>query len=169
MGVNYGTTINSINTQHAAGVIYQIVTGVETGQAHYSADTWSDGPDVSITPSQSSNKVLIIGNISISEGNGDVHAALYRDNSLLAGAIGSTVGNATRSTAGCSVGRNAWDCQTTPIFYLDNPGTTSAVNYKIKAICTNGEFALNHHQFGNQNIDNDNSHISYIMAMEVEA
>ena len=169
MAINFSTTINSIAQQAAASVIYQVKTGIELGQAHYSADTWSDGPEVDITPSNSSNKILIFGSFSMSEGSGDVHATLFRNNSAISGAIGSTVGNATRSTSGCSVGRNAWDCQSTPLFYLDNPGTTSSVNYKIKAICTNGTFALNHHQFGNQNIDNDNSHISYIMAMEVEA
>ena len=169
MAINFSTTVNNNAIQKYAGIFCQIKTGTEVGQAHYSADTWSDGPEVDIAPSDNNNKILIIGNISISEGAGDVHAALYRDNSLISGALGSSVGNATRSTAGCSVGRDAWDCQTTPIFYLDNPGTTSSVNYKIKAICTNGTFALNHHQHGNQNIDNDNSHISYITAIEVEA
>ena len=152
------------------GKVIQVQTGINTSHVQYSADQLSDGPDVNITPSSSSNKILIIGNISIGEGSGgDAHVFLYKGGSFLTGAIGTEVNNATRSTSGLSNGRNAWDTQTSPVFYLDSPSTTSQVNYEIRCMCTNGPIALNRQQNGFQNQANDNSHISYIIAMEIAA
>lgn len=152
------------------GKIIQVQTGINSSQVQYSPDQISDGPDVNITPSSSSNKILIIGNITIGEGSGgDAHVFLYKDNSVLTGAIGNSVNNATRSTSGLSNGRNAWDTQTSPVFYMDTPNTTSQINYEIRCMCTNGPIALNRQQNGFQNQDNDNSHISYIIAMEISA
>tara|TARA_R100000278_G_scaffold95927_1_gene73279 strand:+ start:952 stop:1548 length:597 start_codon:yes stop_codon:yes gene_type:complete len=153
------------------GKILQVQSGIETSQVQYSADAVSDGPEVSITPSSTSNKILISGCITIGEGSGgDTHLFLYKGGSILTGAIGVvSSANATRSTAGLSTGRGAYDTQTSPIFYIDSPNTTSAVTYKIVAMCTNGPMALNRQQNGNENLDNDNSHISFITAMEIAA
>ena len=152
------------------GKILQIQTGIEDDQVQYSADAVSDGPEVSITPSSASNKILIMGSITVGEGTGgDTHVFLYKGGSPLTGAIGESHSGNTRSTSGLSTGRSAWDTQTTPVFYLDSPNTTSAVTYKIVAMCTNGPIALNRQQNGNENLDNDNSHISFITAMEIAA
>ena len=152
------------------GKVIQVQTGINTSHVQYSADQLSDGPDVNITPSSSSNKILIIGNISIGEGSGgDAHVFLYKDNSVLTGARGASSSGATLSTSGISTGRSAWDTQTSPVFYMDSPNTTSQVNYEIRCLCTNGPIALNRQQNGFQSMDNDNSHISYIIAMEISA
>ena len=152
-----------------AGSIIQVKGGIETSQVQYSADQFTDGPEVTITASNASNKILIMGTISIGEGSGgDVHVFLYKDGSVLPGAIGQAVGNNTRSTSGLSCGRSAWDTQTTPVFYMETAGDTSSHTYKITAMATNTPIALNRQQNGNQNMDNDNSHISYITAMEVK-
>ena len=162
------TSGNSVITN--AGKVIQVQTGINTSQVQYSSGAYSDGPDVNITPSSSSNKILIIGNITIGEGSGgDAHVFLYKDNSVLGGAIGNPVNNATRSTSGLSNGRSAWDTQTSPVFYMDSPNTTSQVNYEIRCMCSNGPIALNRQQNGFQNQANDNSHISYIIAMEIAA
>ena len=165
-----GIDNSNFNSSLPAGHVLQVKGGIESSQVQYSADAVSDGPEVSITPSSTSNKILISGCISIGEGSGgDVHVFLYKDGSVLTDAIGATsTANATRSTSGLSCGRSAWDTQSTPVFYLDSPNTTSAVTYKIVAMCTNGPIALNRQQNGNENLDNDNSHISYITAMEVK-
>ena len=152
-----------------AGSIIQVKGGIETSQVQYLADQFTDGPEVTITASNASNKILIMGTISIGEGSGgDVHVFLYKDGSALSGAIGQAVGNNTRSTSGLSCGRSAWDTQTTPVFYMETAGDTSSHTYKITAMATNTSIALNRQQNGNQNMDNDNSHISYITAMEVK-
>ena len=153
------------------GKILQVQSGIETSQVQYSADAVSDGPEVTITPSSASSKIQIIGAITIGEGTGgDTHIFLYKGGSVLTGAIGiAGSSNATRSTSGLSTGRQAYDTQTSPVFYLDSPNTTSAVTYKIVAMCTNGPIALNRQQNSNQDSDNDNSHISYITAMEISA
>ena len=152
-----------------AGSIIQVQGGIENSQVQYSADQFTDGPEVAIQASSASNKILIMGTISIGEGSGgDVHVFLYKDGSVLSGAIGQAVGNNTRSTSGLSCGRSAWDTQTTPVFYMETAGDTSSHTYKITAMATNTSIALNRQQNGNQNMDNDNSHISYITAMEVK-
>ena len=152
------------------GKVIQVQTGINSSQVQYSADQVSDGPDVNITPSSASNKILIMGAIAIGEGSGgDAHVFLYKNNSILTDAIGQSVGGATRSTSGLSNGRNAWDTQSSPVFYLDTPNTTSQINYEIRCMATNTPIALNRQQNGFQNMDNDNSHISYIVAMEISA
>ena len=152
------------------GKVLQVQSGIESSQVQYSPDAVSDGPEVTITPSSASSKIQIMGCISIGEGaSGDVHVFLYKGGSVLTGAIGISVNNATRSTSGLSNGRQAYDTQTSPVFYLDSPNTTSAVTYKIVAMSTNSPIALNRQQNSNQNSDNDNSNISYITAMEISA
>ena len=152
-----------------AGSVIQVQGGIENGQEQKLADQFTDGPEVAIQASSASNKILIMGTISIGEGSGgDVHVFLYKDGSALSGAIGQAIGAATRSTSGLSCGRSAWDTQTTPVFYMETAGDTSSHTYKIVAMATNTSIALNRQQNGNQNMDNDNSHISYITAMEVK-
>ena len=152
-----------------AGSVIQVQGGIENGQEQKLADQFTDGPEVAIQASSASNKILIMGTISIGEGSGgDVHVFLYKDGSALSGAIGQAIGGATRSTSGLSCGRSAWDTQTTPVFYMETAGDTSSHTYKIVAMATNTSIALNRQQNGNQNMDNDNSHISYITAMEVK-
>ena len=165
------TTISGqlATTNMPAGSVIQVQSGIETSQVQYVADQFTAGPEVTITASNASNKILIMGTISIGEGTGgDVHVFLYKDGSALSGAIGQAVGNNTRSTSGLSCGRSAWDTQTTPVFYMETAGDTSSHTYKITAMATNTSIALNRQQNGNQNMDNDNSHISHITAMEVK-
>jgi len=152
-----------------AGSVIQVQGGIENSQEQKLADQFTDGPEVAIQASSASNKILIMGTITIGEGSGgDVHVFLYKDGSALSGAIGQAIGGATRSTSGLSCGRSAWDTQTTPVFYMETAGDTSSHTYKIVAMATNTSIALNRQQNGNQNMDNDNSHISYITAMEVK-
>ena len=166
------TTISGqlATTNMPAGSVIQVQSGIETSQEQKSADQFTSGPEVAIQASSASNKILIMGTISIGEGTGgDTHVFLYKDGNVVTGAIGiAGSSNATRSTSGLSTGRQAYDTQTSPVFYLDSPNTTSAVTYKIVAMCTNGPIALNRQQNSNQDSDNDNSHISYITAMEIK-
>ena len=163
-----GTKVVTSASQPAGSVI-QVQGGIENSQEQKLADQFTDGPEVAIQASSASNKILIMGTITIGEGSGgDVHVFLYKDGSALSGAIGQSVGGATRSTSGLSCGRSAWDTQTTPVFYMETAGDTSSHTYKIVAMATNTSIALNRQQNGNENMDNDNSHISYITAMEVK-
>ena len=169
-GTIEGIDNSNFNSSLPAGHVIQVQGGIESSQVQYSADAVSDGPEVTIQATSTSNKILIMGTISIGEGSGgDVHVFLYKDGSVLTGASGVvSSANATRSTSGVSCGRSAWDTQTTPVFYMETAGDTSSHTYKIVAMCTNGPIALNRQQNGNENLDNDNSHISYITAMEVK-
>ena len=168
-GTIEGINNSNFNSSLPAGHVIQVQSGIEDDQVQYSADQFTSGPEVTIQATSASNKILIMGTITIGEGTGgDVHVFLYKDGSVLSGAIGQAVGNNTRSISGLSCGRSAWDTQTTPVFYMETAGDTSSHTYKITAMATNTSIALNRQQNGNQNMDNDNSHISYITAMEVK-
>ena len=168
-GTIEGIANSNFNSSLPAGHVIQVQSGIEDDQVQYSADQFTSGPEVTIQATSASNKILIMGTITIGEGTGgDVHVFLYKDGSVLSGAIGQAVGNNTRSTSGLSCGRSAWDTQTTPVFYMETAGDTSSHTYKITAMATNTSIALNRQQNNNQNMDNDNSHISYITAMEVK-
>ena len=168
-GTIEGIDNSNFNSSLPAGHVIQVQSGIEDDQVQYSADQFTSGPEVTIQATSASNKILIMGTITIGEGTGgDVHVFLYKDGSVLSGAIGQAVGNNTRSTSGLSCGRSAWDTQTTPVFYMETAGDTSSHTYKITAMATNTSIALNRQQNGYQNMDNDNSHISYITAMEVK-
>ena len=55
-------------TNMPAGSVIQVQSGIESSQVQYSADAVSDGPEVAIQASSASNKILIMGTISIGEG-----------------------------------------------------------------------------------------------------
>ena len=168
-GTIEGIDNSNFNSSLPAGHVIQVQSGIENSQEQKLADQFTSGPEVTIQATSTSNKILIMGTITIGEGTGgDVHVFLYKDGSVLSGAIGQAVGGATRSTSGLSCGRSAWDTQTTPVFYMETAGDTSSHTYKITAMATNTSIALNRQQNGNQNMDNDNSHISHITAMEVK-
>ena len=157
-------------TNMPAGSVIQVQSGITNAHEEKLANQVTGGPEVAIQASSASNKILIMGTITIGEGSGgDVHVFLYKDGSVLTGATGTTVNNATKSTSGLSCGRSAWDTQTSPVFYMEAAGDTSSHTYKIVAMATNTSIALNRQQNGFQNHANDNSHISHITAMEIKA
>ena len=88
-----GTVLTTTNPK--SGNVLQVVSSVKTDTASASVSRTSDwvghGLSVSITPSSASNKILITGQISISEvnaGNSGVNLVLYKDGSALTGATG---------------------------------------------------------------------------------
>ena len=96
------------------------------------------GLTVSITPSSTSNKILIIAHISgAASGSGWQYWSLTRGGSKLTGATGDQWGsNRTRNTIG-GFPYNSTDIMNNFSFnYLDSPSSTSAQTYGI--VFTNG-------------------------------
>ena len=120
-----------------AGKILQVVSTTKTDTFTTTASPSSPaavtGLSCSITPSSSSNKVLITVNVgSCSTTNGDYAAYfhLYKGGSDISGATADAAGSRTRAAfaaRGSSYARYTVASMT----YLDSPATTSATTYQL--------------------------------------
>ena len=162
------------------GNILQVKQTVKT--SFFSTATQDSGVDVTgvsvtITPSSSSNKILVSLSGYYGNDNNDSFAHLYLvrvlDGSTDTGiAVGDTRGSTTRATMGAAfrtgggqsnnISRH-FSCQ-----FLDSPNTTNAIIYKLRifatqngACCVGGSF--------NDSDDNRVSVPTFITAMEVAA
>ena len=170
-----GSSLTGIDT----GKIIQVVQTEKT-------DTWSTTSDfvfsdvtglaVTITPSSSSNKVLVLVDVVAS---GDLWATYIK---LLRGS--TEIGNAAtgmQSNQAChfsSYVTNGSDSNTNGFTHqhtrqiLDSPNTTSATTYKIQSAARNGSYNAYINRSvpdTNQDGEYDNRFVSRITAMEVAA
>ena len=110
-------------------------------------------------------------NVGPTEGGYSAGVTIVRDSTEIF--IGDAAGNRRQVSTFTSIsntgGGTDYNLVNANGQHLDSPNTTSSVTYKITAMATNTPIALNRQQNGNQNMDNDNSHISYIIAMEISA
>ena len=170
-----GSSLTGIDT----GKIIQVVQTEKT-------DTWSTTSDfvfsdvtglaVTITPSSSSNKVLVLVDVVAS---GDLWATYIK---LLRGSteVGNTA-TGMQSNQAChfsSYVTNGSDSNTNGFTHqhtrqiLDSPNTTSATTYKIQSAARNGSYnAYINRSVPDRNQDGeyDNRFVSRITAMEVVA
>jgi len=114
----------------------------EVSQAAQGETTFADisGATVSITPSSSSNKILVsytlhIGNSTTSQNN---VIKLLRDSTEIVGTGGSS-----RNVTGYARLSNNTEIQPEVIQYLDSPATTSALTYKVQWATGSGTLYLN--------------------------
>lgn len=122
------------------------------------------GMSVSITPTSSSSKILVVASINYGGSDYNFYCDLLR---------GSTVLNAPASgynpctVALCAVTTVAWEIHTGGISYLDSPATTSPITYKLQVACqSGGTFCLNRSY---RNGSNDSVCSSTITVMEIAA
>ena len=117
----------------AHGKILQVVSTTKTDTFTTSASSFTDitGMSVSITPSSTSSKVLVIASLQC---NGDAAAEigavqLVRGSTAIC--VGDTASSRTRVSA---APYNASSGAIVPVSinYLDSPSTTSAVTYKLQ-------------------------------------
>lgn len=120
----------------AKGSILQIVQTVKTDQFTSTAYAYTDvtGMSVSITPSSSSNKILITFTIQVG-GTANNYASfkLLRDSTHIGVPTGSAVDTNWRlGTLGCLSHENSYQLVHTGHTFLDSPNTTSAITYKLQ-------------------------------------
>ena len=132
-----GTVLTTANVSSnlPAGSVLQVVSATKTDTASFTSSTFSDvtGLSVSITPSSSSNKILILVNVNGSWQNGitKIGGRLMRDSTAIA--IGDAAGSRTRLTSELYFGVNGDTFLPMSMNYLDSPSTTSATTYKWQA------------------------------------
>lgn len=158
-----------------AGAVLQAISSTQTAQQTISQSgsgenrgvTWYDtsGLNVTITPTSASSKFLIFGHVSLgttASDNYNIHWRLVRN--------GAAIGNGENgvySWAAMGQVRNvnsatAW---IGPFSYLDNPGTTSAITYKLQVLQTNFSLAVYINRNNNDGWQSGNS--STITVLEI--
>ena len=106
--------------------ILQVVHGSTTTFYQTTSSTMSDiGLSASITPSSSSNKILVFGNIGGIETSGDNYGGgeLLRDSTVIIADVDRGIGFTGDSTR---QGTNS------PFSILDSPNSTSSLTYKVR-------------------------------------
>ena len=132
MTINFsdGTTIDSGGS---LGKVLQTVSTAKTNTSTFSVTgggTSGDIVTVSITPSSSSNKILIFASLTASKDDTGIFLKLFRDSTQIA--LGNSSGNRQRFSTHAAVTQNFLSGSTTCVF-LDEPSSTSSITYKIKA------------------------------------
>jgi hypothetical protein len=119
----------------SAGQVIQVVQTIKTDTFSTAGNSFVDitGLSASITPSSSSNKILIICHIGIlSTGTGGSCAVrLLKASTEIGG--GTAAGNRLSGIARTAAGANADHGNGVSFQFLDSPATTSSTTYKVQA------------------------------------
>lgn len=115
----------------AAGQVIQVVHTVKTDVFSTTSTSFVDvtGLSASITPSSSSNKVLVLGSVNGSGLSDGLHVQLLRGSTEIVKGDAGT--GQTRTSTSLSQA-NSYNTVTAAINHLDSPATTSATTYKIQ-------------------------------------
>ena len=145
-------------------------TSFELSSGYYSNSTQT-GMQVSITPSNASNKILLLGmiNIDIAGQQYNIGVALDKDGSILSGSIGDTAGSRKRVTALGSGEVHDDYAPTIPVIYEDTAGGTSAITYGLVA---NNPSSISRYVYINRSVGDPNATygrraVSTLTAIEV--
>ena len=153
-----------------AGSILQVVQTEKTDvSSSVTGTTWTDfGISVNITPSSTSNKILILCKLQVSAAVGyDIKQRLMRDSTPIF--IGDAAGSRPRaSSTYMATYASAISSLPVLISYLDSPSTTSQVTYKVQgANYTSGTVWLNRGPNDSDTANYDARTASSIIVMEV--
>ena len=154
-----GTVLTSgSNADFPAGSVLQVVSTTKTDTFSATAELVDiTGLSLSITPSSTSSKILIICQIQIQGANAGTGVRLLRDSTPLA--LGDESGSRSRLTMVGQYGTTSpsqFSIGASHINYLDSPSTTSAITYKLQGTClSSSAFYVNRTYY-----DSDNSNAS---------
>ena len=155
----------------SAGKILQVVQTFKTdstSQSGNSSTTFYDisGMSVSITPSSSSNKVLVMWTAQVASSGASGRGNIIR---LLRGSTEIGSGTGGSSTNGQVYHRTVqYNPETKNMMYLDSPNTTSATTYKLQwSVEGSGGSATTY--YVNDNSGGSFGITSHITVMEVAA
>ena len=163
-----GTLLTTTNPK--AGNIIQVVQTVKSDTFSHTGNTSVTdvtGLNVTITPSSSSNKVLLLCFMNIS--NNNISRVQFVRGTTAIG-IPSAAGNRPVGTASMNNGGDTNVTDNLTMIFLDSPATTSATTYKVSFSneLNSSEFSVNRSR-GDLNSIVGVRTISTITAMEVAA
>ena len=152
-----------------SGSVIQVVQGVLATPVVYSAQAWGDiGLSATITPSNTSNKVLVIVHIQVG-GDGsayDAAIALVRNSTQIA--LPTSYGSRNGSFLPFnSRSQSIYECTSISNSFLDSPSSTSALTYKLQGYANNGTGQYINRTSSDADNFGDSRHISTITLMEI--
>ena len=164
-------TSGTVLTNRTAGCILQVVSATKTDVQSTTSQTYADitGLSVSITPSSSSNKILVFYSVAASNSGGSTAIQLVRNSTAIN--IGTAAGG---SQVAATLG-NYYNTDTNSVSvgsgnFLDSPATTSATTYKLQfRVGDTGGTARINMSFNQTNAAYTLSLVSSITVMEVAA
>jgi hypothetical protein len=156
----------------ATGKIIQVVQGVLNTRASTTSATFADtGLTVSITPTVSTSKILVmvtIGDAGAATSAGTLGLNLVRGSTNIAQGTASGSSTVTTFGVGSFGDQNAsWGSQS--ITYLDSPATTSATTYKVQFASTYNSISCTINGSNNNAGSYNLSTYSTITVMEIAA
>jgi len=166
-------TLSAITTlPFSTGRVLQVKQTTKTDSFATNSTSMVDitGFSVSITPSSSSNKILVMVNAGIlsnSASNGTLINLLRDSTNLISNTSGGSADtyNAWSVSGGGGMSANDRKYNASPsITYLDSPSSTSSLTYKCQ-LCVNGGST---YAYLNQwSLNTDNAAVSTITVMEI--
>jgi hypothetical protein len=161
------------------GKILQVVSSVKSDTASfdlssgYFSSSTQTGIQVSITPSNTNNKILLFGmiNVDVAGQQYNIGVAFDKDGSIISGATGDADGSRKRVTALGSGYANDQYAPTINLSYLDTAGGTSAITY---GLLVNNPSSISRTVYINRSVSDLSSAygrraVSTLTAMEVAA
>ena len=152
----------------ASGGIIQTIQTVKTDTFSTSSSSFTDitGLSVTISPSSSSNKILVIVDLMVgSDNDSQCMFLLKRDSTSIN--FGDNDGSRSQNFAEIG-GAEDYDQTSCSTHFLDSPATTSATTYKVQMRVTGSTHFLNRSQSDSNN-SNESRTTSSITVMEVSA
>lgn len=148
-------SITATGSVSGPGSVIQVVSTTKTDTwSNATQNTWNDvtGLSVSITPSSSSNKILVTGQLSYAASS-NLYFRLVRGSTAIA--VGDTAGSRISCTGASgynfgdgNVGENA------NFEFLDSPSATTSTTYKIQV------YGFNIAQYVNRVVTDTDSNVS---------
>jgi hypothetical protein len=125
----------SVTINGSGQVPVQVVTVNKTDTFSLSSQTWTDitGFTLNITPTSSSNKVLIVASVAIGVSQDFGYIRLLRNGTVID--VGDVAGSRPLVTGAFGAypnGTPIYGMSQVPIVFLDSPSSTSAVTYKLQ-------------------------------------
>ena len=164
LSIPSGCTISNSGTASGFGKIGQVVSTTKTDGFSTSSTSVTDvtGLSVSITPTSTSSKVLILvdGNVSESSQTSEGAMKLFRDSTEICKGTNGSASNIGFDNMRRNSGSD--ESKKFAMNFLDSPSSTSSVTYKIAVKVGGGTWYIN------RTGSSDNSSlVSTITAMEV--
>lgn len=120
----------------------QIQSAAKTDSFSTTSTSYADvtGLSVTITPTSSSNKILVFASVAYASSSDDMLLQLVRGSTAIAN---STAGSVTNGFSMYSTSEGTNSIPVGSLVFLDSPATTSATTYKIQALVRSGTGYVN--------------------------
>jgi hypothetical protein len=119
-----------------AGSVLQVVSTTKTDSFSTSATSMTDvtGLSVSITPTASTSKILVLLTLNLAGANGNAGASYQLVRGSTAIAIGDVAGSRPQASGSIAYIADANSSTALSGSFLDSPATTSSTTYKIQVV-----------------------------------